>query len=383
MSRLSAIDQILEPVRPLIYTFLFLALASLQCVVIALILPAMQGPDEGAHSARANAIMLGQFVGIELKKGQFGGLVDKALVQVEPEARYLRSRRNLTVDLELDARLRSVRWTGETEPKGFTNTVIGSPALYLPSVAGMMVGKKIGLPLLASLKVGRLLNAAVYVLVSAAAIAFAGSAAPFLFVLLTLPMSASVGSSITPDGPIIATAALGVVLIMNAMKRESNVRAGEAPSGRQTVAFFGATAAILLAALGKSPYVLLVVLLFCATAIPLRQRIVAIVVALAISIAWHTHAALLGIIWPGDPAAQIAYLASNPLAIFTVAAETLRERWQGYLQQLIGMLGWLDTPVPYWFVILSIAVLATTLASILFGRVFTRDDIIKGPSPVL
>jgi len=383
LSRLKFLDQMLEAARPAVYAFLFLVLASVQCVVIALILPPFQGADEANHSKRADAISRGQFTGLRVTGGQYGGLVDPAIGRANEMSSYLQFNREQPIRPDTDAATRAVRWTGTAEPQVFGNTVVGSPAMYLPSVAGVALGRQLGLPVVASFKIGRLLNAAVYVAIGAAAIALAGSAAPFLFVVLTLPMSAFVASYVTQDGPILAAAALGVVLILNAMTREANLRSAGGASRFQLAAFAGAAVAMLLAALGKSPYLVLILLLFCATAIPIRLRLGAAAIALAMALGWHIHAARLGIRWPGDPSAQLAWLAANPFAVFGVAAETLRSNWQAYQQQLVGNFGWLDAPVPGWFVNFALAALGFSLAAIAFGRVFLRNDIVKGVKPEL
>ncbi len=47
-----------------------------------------------------------------------------------------------------------------------------------------------------------------------------------------------------------------------------------------------------------------------------------------------------------DPQAQLGFLAANPGRIPTIIAATARAYAADYLQQLIGVLGWTDTPLP-------------------------------------
>ena len=47
-----------------------------------------------------------------------------------------------------------------------------------------------------------------------------------------------------------------------------------------------------------------------------------------------------------DPGDQLAFLLANPLQIPGIAFSTLSVLWHHYLLQMIGVLGWMDAPLP-------------------------------------
>ncbi len=63
-----------------------------------------------------------------------------------------------------------------------------------------------------------------------------------------------------------------------------------------------------------------------------------------------------------DAAGQVHYLLSHPFAVVQVALQTLKNNHHPYSHMFIGVLGWLDTPLPDPFYPLAWAVLWAAFA---------------------
>ena len=67
-----------------------------------------------------------------------------------------------------------------------------------------------------------------------------------------------------------------------------------------------------------------------------------------------------------DPPGQLRALLDNPLAVIRIAASTLAHNSVFYLKTMVGVLGWLDAPIPLWA---FVAVWLMGLAILLTHRV--------------
>ncbi len=126
------------------------------------------------------------------------------------------------------------------------------------------------------------------------------------------------------------------------------------------------TAVVLLFIVGTSklPYMVLTLPLLAYPLVTLSRRIILVVASVALSLAWHIYVAThLPAIWPYDPASQISNLMNNPLGVVPIAIETLTAFGRLYVHQAVGILGWLDAPVPVWFVACACVALILTFIS--------------------
>ena len=91
--------------------------------------------------------------------------------------------------------------------------------------------------------------------------------------------------------------------MMRAMRQQHPAHNNQAKAARrlQTLAFTGSLVALTLTGLAKLPYLFLLPLLLCATAVAPRWRVLAVLAGAAPGIAWHVSVARLGLEWPGDP----------------------------------------------------------------------------------
>ena len=110
--------------------------------------------------------------------------------------------------------------------------------------------KAADLRILTTLTLSRALSGVTALVICAGAIWLAGSAAPYLFVILSLPMTLFQMASVSQDGSMVACAALAVAIFVD---RRDN---GDQSGGH----FVAMTAAIALVAMARFPYAVLSVL---------------------------------------------------------------------------------------------------------------------------
>jgi uncharacterized membrane protein len=210
-----------------------------------------------------------------------------------------------------------------------------------------LVGKAAGLGVVTTLTLARGVSGVLSVLVCALAISIAGGAAPFLFVVLSLPMSLFQMASASQDGPLFALVALAVAIFAGMRDRQ----AASMPL------FTVMSLSVALVAIARPPYVVLAVLPLLAFGRPLTSRLVAVAAIIASVAVWVMLVAPLGsvAVSPGtDPPAQIAMMRAHPLTTLWIFGRSLTA---SLLDSFIGRLGWLDTRLPIPFHVLAVAAL--------------------------
>jgi uncharacterized membrane protein len=335
---------------------------------LALNMPPFQNPDEHAHFLRAAQVAGGRLLGArfadDARPGQVtaGGLVDPALLTASgpfnglifhPELRAVRE----------DWAPR-IAWSDERATMAFANTAINPPVFYLPAAAGVGFGRWLHLTVVQTLVLSRVLTGLAAVAVGAAAIALSGRAAPWLFAVLTLPMSLSLLASTSPDALMLAGSALAGGLA---------VRLWDEAGPRRAWLLAAMAAALALVAMARGPYAGLALVPLAIPAIPLRARLIAAGAVAATAVAWSVLSALttltnFGAQVGADPAAQLALLAHNPLSAVPVLWRSVSEQWPAYIDIFVGTLGWLDTPLPAWYHRLAWLALAAGALAAMLGR---------------
>ncbi len=332
---------------------LYVAFGLLAVLLLAPLMPPLQNCDEAAHVFRADQVSHFGLFGVRLTDGEFGGLIDAGLVQMQHQVAPLQSPARSAVTRSL---YRTLDWGGLV-PAGYPNTAVNPPFFYVPAALVADVARPAGIELPHALVLMRIAMGVATVLISALAIALAGGAALWFYTILLLPMSMALSAAICQDGLLLGCTALAGALLLRLRRQDTT---------RRIWCFL--LACLLLAAVGmsRSPYVVFAALVLAA---PMRLpwRLAGLAGITAPVLAWSIRAAryfplptrLDGIV---SPPAQLLALATHPWRVPLVAVHTLMAG-EGRLirRSFIGQLGWLDIGLPDLYHLAAWAVLGCAL----------------------
>lgn len=347
----------------------FLLYGLLATAFLAVNVPPFQNPDEPAHFLRAAQIAEGVLIGTRFAENNgtaapqvtAGGLSDPAISQAAaPFASIAAHREEKVARADWVA---NVHWTRTRSLISFPNTAMYPPFLYLPSAVGVLSGRIANLSVLRTLVVSRLLSGMTAVALGALAIIVAGGAAPWLFAILTLPMSLSLFASASQDGLLIAVSALAGAFM---------VRLSRWPTAQNWKLLTWLVVALSLVGMARPPYGPLALLPFGLQKIRLRWRILASIAIAASVVIWSalvaatTWTSFASTATGAEPLAQLELLRHDPVSAITAAFNTLKQYGLAYVATFIGVLGSLDTILPRsYYVAAAIALIIAALATIL------------------
>ena len=172
----------------------------------------LSNPDELSHASRAYQISNGVLLTEEAVPGLHPkGMVDEALFLLGGQ---VKKRRFEPLNTALPI-FQSYGWTGKEELKRFNSSVY-FPGAFIPQAIGVEIARKLNLPLVQSLQLASVLNAALCLLITALAIHVAAEGKFILAFIGALPMSLHQFSSASPDAILIAASLLMVALVITA-----------------------------------------------------------------------------------------------------------------------------------------------------------------------
>lgn len=227
---------------------------------------------------------------------------------------------------------------------------IYSPIPYIPQVIGVSIGKIFDLSPLILMYFGRIVNLVIWIFLIYVTIRVSPIAKWLFFLLALTPMSLFQAASLSPDAVTNGTSFLVISLVLYYCLDEK----------KQRISKYDILIIILLSSvlsLSKQVY-LIIPLLFIL--IPIKKfnskkeyiSIIALLLFLVVSlnVLWYLH--ISGQVIERSSGASISkifyYIIEDPLSymsilINTVGTDILR---QFYINSFIGILGWLDTPLP-------------------------------------
>ena len=301
-------------------------------------------PDEVSHVARAYQISKGVILTEEAVPGLHPkGMVDNAWFRLGSE---VNKRRFESLDTALPV-FQEFGWSGTERLRRFNSSVY-FPAAFIPQAVGLKIAQALDLRLVQSLQLASMLNAVICFLIISIAIHVAAEGKHFIALIGALPMTLHQLASTSPDGLVIAGSLLMFALTITAVVQR-RVSSSTVFAVVVLGAFTGAT---------KLPYlpVALVALAALWWAEPRPRKgavkyILACMALVLIPVLWakisNAGAVKHSIRIQTDPGDQIAYLLSHPLEIPGLAFSTLYAHLHSYLSQIVGVLGWLDAPLPH------------------------------------
>jgi uncharacterized membrane protein len=333
-------------------------------------------PDEPAHFLRAVQISHGGVLPMLGPDGtSAGGLVDTAAIALVGDvmghlAAFGADPRTALTEIVADGRRDAA---GPLSYAAFSNTVIYFPLVYAAPALAIAAARQVGVPPLAWLYIGRLVNAGAALAVSAFAIALFEEAAIYAVVVCLIPRVLFEEASLSADALVIPFAMLFWALLAS-FAASAMARRFALP------AFF---LAMLVVCVGKFAYVPLAVLPPMVAAIERRRvpPVAALAAASALSVAcwlgWsvavRNHVFTIGPhVGVADTHRQLRAVLHDPARFAAALAGSFR---LSQLSLFLGMVG----PVAGWMhdVTLPWPILALSLLTLVAAAFFRR------PGPVL
>ncbi len=337
----------------------YVVLAAVFVLLLAVLMPPIQGPDEGAHFVRADQISRGSLISRRLDPGASGGVIDLGIMEaihrfypivVEPAARAR------------PAMYSPIAW-GDAGQWSFPNTAVYPPIFYLPAAGAIFLGKQFGADVLHTDIGARIAQGIASVAIAGAALSLAGPAALWLFALLLLPSSAALMGSLTQDGPMLASAALAAAYLLQlGLPREPKIHRRH---------LLVASVIIALMGMSRPPYAAMGLLMLAPSNVPLRTRLIFGAGAWLASLAWWVLCAVHIFVsvdqsHAADAAAQLHLLLTHPGRIPALIGASLQA---GFVQDYAGFFITTFAP-PGWFNAVAWVVLAyAAIATIVCGSV--------------
>lgn len=329
-------------------------------LVLAFITPPGLVGDEPAHMVREEALLHGGIVGERQTSVTSDGrtvvnsgfYIDPAIVGASFEVQK-------PLNPALWAEKIATRWTHQRVFAEINPISAYFPLFYIPSAIGLGTARLLGASPFQAIYAGRLASYCCYFLIGLMALVLARRGQAMIFLALSMPMGLSIGASCSPDGLIIATAALGAALFSRGARRP-------------------AAACIAAVIIVKPPYGLLAAL-FLLPLSPVRawiterrvifQRVGYVMLTLLPAILWFLYSMSVvtvnvprapyhpGPLWPGNPniiffstdsSAQLRVVFAHPVAFATLFWNNIVTPFyfEYWVKATIGILNWLSLLLP-------------------------------------
>lgn len=339
-------------------------------VVLVFLTPPLQVADERCHLIRTVSFLNGQLLPVRGSAGEYGFEVPGRIVEdvnllfgltpFHPELRYDRS-------LIASIRARPGQDGPDIFARSCPNTSLYSPVAYAPQIVGVGVARLWRASTPVMIWAGRLANLCFFVLTTTLALTLLSARADVLLVLALMPMTLFQAASLSADAVLNALSFLFVAYTVRLMRCES-LRLAQL--GR--LILIGVAIGLI-----KSTYapVTLVAWTLVPAALrawrqerrrwPLALTILVPACSLAAAGLWSAAAAPCfdPREWKPtvDAARQWEWVRAHPAATLRRFAATLAHLPE-YSGEFIGVLGWLDTPIPrVWREIYGLLLVVTAL----------------------
>jgi uncharacterized membrane protein len=332
----------------------FLGLAGPLGLFFIVLTPPFQVADEPAHFLRAYQVSEGTLVGSRQGPAA-GGPIPASLPAIVSRVGTDRIVFHPDIRQSLDDMRAGFRIPLEPDRRIFAhfgNTVLYGPVAYLPQALGIGVGRLLGLAPLWFVYLGRVANLAVWLALGYWTLRITPLAEWGMFLLFLMPMTLFQAASLSADAP---TNGLAALLTAQC------ARVALAMTGPVTGGVWALVAGLSLAVtLVKPSFALLAALPLL---VPPRRfggpgRYLGHMAAILLPVL------LLGVVWlwlvrdlvvplnaaRPDPPAQLALILAKPARFAMVLVNTLIGQWHTWTMGFVGVLGWLDAPLPEWLV---------------------------------
>jgi len=312
-------------------------LVFLPVLVISVVTPPFQSPDEFVHFERAYFISQGE-TNLVIRNGIVGGELDPAYLNYDEYyqeiARYS-DKRISAMKLEMS---RYVEWSDERIFERHFATAPYMFAVYIPQALGIKIGQILDLSIDSTYRLARLFILLVVVLCLVKAFTIVQPSLLTLTILF-MPMTLFQFSAVTVDAFTIALAVLSVSIYCRSMLND-----GTLTRFQFTIMMIGIVI-VVTSRLYMLPLLLLPLLMVVKD--PNKFDLSIFGLSVLVIILWLSH----GWVHTVDTSVQFeqsraevaTFYLRHPFQFFDIFANTLDRFGEFYVDGFIGILGWLDT----------------------------------------
>jgi uncharacterized membrane protein len=370
-----------SPLRslPLSLPWVFVLFAVPLVIFLAFRTPAFQSPDEENHFYRSWQIAHGGLF------ARGGGNVDSGIEQLNAYVAKLPFKSDAHITAADVAGEHTVPWSGQLVYRQFQNTSAYFPACYIPQALAILIGHAVGINVFNTLILARILNAAACIAICTLALSLCGRGKIVIFAVLLLPMTLSLFASASQDALLIALACL----VFSLISRQLDSGVAMTP-GIAAIVF----ALLLIISLARPTNAALALVLVIPGLLQPKSSKRWWIASFALT----CTVVVLTAAWWGaalraqrnsrnaftpypdtihiDPKLQLSFLL-NHLHIVTALLSSIVHQTGYFIATTIGVLGYLDTPMPapYYFGMLLVLAIAI-LAEIADGRASSRSAVV-------
>jgi uncharacterized membrane protein len=357
----------LNKLKPEIFFIIF---ASFFGLIILLITPPFQSPDEIHHFYRAYQISEGQLISLK-QDDRVGGDIPLSLIKITQP--FLGLRWNHHAKTNFKTIKEQFKTSLEPDTKTFVdfpNTGMYSPISYLPQSVSIFVLRNFKSSPLLVFYGARIFTLLFWIFSIFLAIKIIPFYKWFLALLALLPMSLFINMSLSAD---VVTNLLSFILIAYILKLAYSEQAVSVKN------FIITCLLVILLASAKIVYTPIILLFLL---IPKRkffnaksyyiQLVILFLISFGTALFWSAIMNKLympyhlynpqfrdnaTLIKCADMHEQIQYILSHGFYLLQVFINSMIKTSDMYFQSYIGTFGWLDTKLPIWFIYFSYAIL--------------------------
>lgn len=344
---------------------LTMACAGLLSLLMTSLIPPLQSPDENSHLRRAYSLLDGVFfISPNTRSAPVNQEIDVGLERFTMAwLNQLAQKPQKRATPGLERLSRELDWTGDETPM-FNAGAAYFPVLYWPAASGLGLARALGQPVWVANTWARVSMLLVSLLAIGLALAIARAGFHVICATALLPMTWAQFGSVNLDSMTISLGILAVAMM------STGVYGIRTPGTVEHPLWVRAGAWTLLGILVVSKPVFLALMippLFWSLRRHARPNLVPMLLILAVLAAWMVHMGQSFVdvrLQPGASAfARLGEALLSPIDTLQVFAATLAQHHAFYWKSMVGILGWLDTPLPgamyvYAAVLLGAALLA-------------------------
>lgn len=318
-------------------------------IIFLLIVPPFQVPDEPAHFFRAYQISEGKLIA-EKRENTTGGVIPKSLfdsmmiwdnLKFHPEIKTSKKQLFETFNISLEKR--------EKQFASFPNTALYSPIPYFPQAVGIGIGRAFYLSPVILMYLGRLANLVTSVAITFFAIKIIPAFKWVFFLIALTPMATFQRASLSSDSFINSISILLIATIVSYAFDTSKKNV------------FTANVVVLcllsiLLSLSKQAYFIIPFLCFLIPKYKIGNKTKYFIICLSLILtsvfAWISWSLVIKEIYVPlridfpTVGEQSHFILSHPVKFALILLNDFNVNIEAYLKQFIGVLGWLDTPLP-------------------------------------